>query len=167
VSGYSFSRHHQVSLQARSELRESRLAHCDQLCFGKKMQFETIPCGPGAAAQHSPIATSCIVVAFIGVETTFPNVSGFLRRLAPAIVYPTEISFLILPARASGVGPLSFIKPTAVLHSASVGSHSLPDRQSDFRFVLFRSAICKTPGYRTSLNSVRFEKDNFATRQTI
>jgi hypothetical protein len=38
------------------------------------LHFETITCGPGAAAQHSPIATSCTVVAFISVETPFPNV---------------------------------------------------------------------------------------------
>src|SRR5262249_55938638 len=36
--------------------------------------------------------------------------------------FPHGNSFLILPSRASGVEPLSFAKPTAMLHSASVGS---------------------------------------------
>src|SRR4029077_12907152 len=38
------------------------------------LHFETTLCGPGAAAQHSPVATSCTVIAFVSVETPFPNV---------------------------------------------------------------------------------------------
>jgi hypothetical protein len=40
------------------------------------LHFEPIACGPGAAAQYSPIATSAAVIPLIRIEAPFPNVAA-------------------------------------------------------------------------------------------
>ena len=40
------------------------------------LHFQTIARGPGAAAQHTPIATGCAAPSFVSIETPFPNVSA-------------------------------------------------------------------------------------------
>jgi hypothetical protein len=40
------------------------------------LHFQTIARRPGAAAQHTPVATGCARAAFVSVEAPFPHVSA-------------------------------------------------------------------------------------------
>ena len=75
VTDYSFFR---VTIRFRREYAANSVDHVSLVAINnvsiRGLHFEAITCGPRAAAQHPQIATSWPVVAFIIVETLFPNV---------------------------------------------------------------------------------------------